>query len=191
MNRSFFCVSLLCLFTLSAIAQNQDYYSIDTHLRYEDYEYLPSIKTVMLHHDLGDPNATNDQLSDQVLSLNTRDRLLLSFDDLEGGNKDLSYTFIHCDVHWQPSDINFFDVVKGYTEDRIRDYSTAFNSYQSYTHYSLSFPNESIRPIKSGNYIIKVYADSDQEKLVLTRRFIIVHRKVITKRQEKNNITII
>ena len=144
----------------------------------------------MLHHDLGDPNATNDQLSDQVLSLNTRDRLLLSFDDLEGGNKDLSYTFIHCDVHWQPSDINFFDVVKGYTEDRIRDYSTAFNSYQSYTHYSLSFPNESIRPIKSGNYIIKVYADSDQEKLVLTRRFMIVDRKVTIKGEVNQPISV-
>src|ERR1017187_2865331 len=79
-------------FSLPSYSQTPDYYSIDTHLRYEDYEYLPNIKTVMLHHDLGDPNSTNDQLSDQVISLKTSDRLLLSFDDLDGGTKDFSYT---------------------------------------------------------------------------------------------------
>jgi len=173
-------LSVLVL-NLSSQAQTPDYYSTDNHLRYEDYEYMPNIKTVMLHHDLGDPNSTNDQLSDEVISMKTSDRLLLSFDDMDGGTKDFSYTFIHCDSHWQPSDINFFDVVKGYTEDRIRDYRSSYNTYQLFTHYSLSFPNESIRPIKSGNYIIKVYQDGDQDKLVLTRRFMIVDRKVTIK----------
>ncbi len=153
----------------------------DNHLRYEDYEYLPFIKTVLLHKDLGNPTSTNDQLSDAIINLNTSDKLLLSFDDLEGGTKDFSYTFIHCDAHWQPSDIDVFSYLKGYTEDRLTDYHSSYNTLQPYTHYNLSFPNENIRPTKSGNYVILIYADNDKEKPVLTRRFMIVDRHVTIK----------
>jgi len=153
-------------------------YAKDNHFRYDDYEYSSNIKTVMLHRDLGDPTSTNDQLSDPIISLGAHERLLLSFDDLNGGGRDYYYTFIHCDAHWQPSDINIYDVIKGYTEDRITNYSSSSNTYQNYTHYSLSFPNEAIRLMISGNYIIKVFADDDPDQVVLTRRFMIVDRHV-------------
>ncbi len=176
----------LCTIAFATVSQFNLYsqsYVAENHLRYENYEYNPNIKTVLLHKDLGNPFSTNDQLADEVISLNTNDKLLLSFDDLEGGTRDYSYTFIHCDAHWQPSDVDIFSYIKGYTDDRITDYHSSYNTIQSFTHYNLSFPNENIRLTKSGNYIIMVYADNDKEKLVLTRRFMIVDRHVSIKAQ--------
>jgi hypothetical protein len=61
---------------------------------------------------------------------------------------------------------------------KIITFTFSFNTNQNYTHYELLFPNGDIRPTKSGNYIIKVYADNDPENIVLTRRFIVFDSKV-------------
>ncbi|MEI6816845.1 MAG: DUF5103 domain-containing protein [Bacteroidota bacterium] len=172
---------LVAVFSAGLTFSQNAEYAVDIHLRYEDYTYLQNIRTVLLHKDLGDPSSTNDQLSDPIINLNTNDHLVLSFDDLDGGLKDLYYTFVHCDAHWQPTNMDIFDYIKGYTDDRITDNRAAFNTIQQYTHYNLSFPNDAIRLTKSGNYIILVYQDSDKEKLVLTRRFMIADRHVTIK----------
>ncbi len=151
----------------------------DVRIVMENHEYQPNIRTVMLHRSAPDRMSDIDQLSEPVVALNTNDKLLLSFDDLQGGAREYYYTFLLCTANWEESnDLVMFDYIKGYTEDRITDYKYSFNTIQPFTHYKIIFPNDNIRPIKSGNYVVLVYADSDKEKPVLTRRFMIVDQKV-------------
>ena len=100
----------------------------------------------------------------------------LSFDDLEGDEKNYSYTIIHCTYDWRRSKIGPTEYLSGLAEDNIRDYNNAFNTYQAYTHYKLTIPNERVAVKISGNYILQIKNDFDE--LVFTRRFMVYEPKV-------------
>lgn len=151
-------------------ADTADYYKTN-YLRYEDYTYQPTIRTALLYKYGSD-------LSAPILELNGTDKLQLSFDDLDAVSKNLYYTFVHCDALWQPSNLTTSDYIDGYAEDKITEYLFSFNTIQQYIHYTLVFPGETTKLTKSGNYIIKVFSDLDQTKLVLTKRFMIVDPKI-------------
>lgn len=152
-----------------------DYYSDNT-LRYENYVYKPNVKTVQLYDE-------SFELSQPLLSLGSTEKLKLSFDDLDADLKTYSYTIIHCNANWEPSDLVPAEYIDGFADNNINDYRYSYNTLQKFTHYTASFPNNSMRITKSGNYIVKVYADGDPASLVLTRRFMIYDNrlKVVTR----------
>jgi hypothetical protein len=149
-----------------------DYYS-SGHIRYADHIYKPNIKSILLYK-LG------FRLSDPIIQLNTGDKLQLEFDDVQGSMKDYYYTFTHCSALWVPSEIWANEYLDGLMEDHIEKYEFSFNTRQTYTHYSVTFPNEHISIKLSGNYILRVYTrDEDgEEELAFTRRFMVFDPKV-------------
>lgn len=138
---------------------------------YENRVYLPEIRSVQLYN-------SDEEQSLPVLELGGGGTLLLSFDDLRGGFHDFYYTVEHCTAEWKASGLPQIQYLKGFPGERIRDYRSAANTYQQYTNYQLEIPDFSIEPLISGNYILKIYQDNDPEKLVLTRRFYVLERKV-------------
>jgi hypothetical protein len=144
---------------------SDDYYGDNT-LRYENYVYKPNIRTVQLY-------AESFVLSQPLLALGSEEKLLLEFDDLDADLKSYSYTIIHCNANWEPSDLVTAEYIDGFADNNINDYRYSFNTLQKFTHYSTTFPNNTLRITKSGNYILKVYVNSDPSDIVLTRRFMI------------------
>ena len=112
-----------------------------------------------------------------IITLNSNEKLILCFDDLDEEGRYLKYTFIHCTHDWKPDGMNQIEYLEGFTEDEITDYEYSFNTITSYTHYSLVFPGEMMRITKSGNYILFVY-DETPETPVLTRRFVVQEEQV-------------
>lgn len=164
----------LFFITNISFAQNDqdtsDYYH-SNYLRFENYIYAENIKTVILEK-------YRLQLSDPVIELNTDDKLILTFDDLNSEAKNYSYTFIHCNADWTPSNIIISQYLKGFFDDRITDYRYSFNTKQAYTHYTLLFPNENLNPALSGNYILKVFETDNPDSVIITRRWLMLENKV-------------
>jgi hypothetical protein len=119
-----------------------------------------------------------NQLAYPILRLNTSDQLELHFDDLEGGVKNYFYTFQLCNEDWTPAPVSEFDYLKGFSQIRIDNYQLSSMSLTRYTHYQAVLPDPNCIPIHSGNYLLKVFLDSDTSKLAFTRRFLVTDAKV-------------
>lgn len=117
------------------------------------------------------------EYSNPLISLNTNEKLLLSFDDLDADVKEYMFTIVHCDAYWKPSDLRPDEYIKGYEDDYIYQYEFSMNTLQAYTHYSLSFPTEDLSPKISGNYILKAFIEN-QDSLYFTRRFMVMEQKL-------------
>lgn len=150
-----------------------DYYK-DDYIRYDDHIYSGNIRTIQLYRE-------GWELAVPLITLNSGENLILSFDDLDGDLKNYKYTLIHCSADWKPTDLLPTEYLDGYTEDNIIEYEYSFNTIQPYTHYSLTFPGEMVKPLLSGNYIIKVFLDDANKTIVFTRKFMIVEPHVSVK----------
>lgn len=137
---------------------------------YSNHVYKKNIQTVQL-------TAPDFELSQALLYLNSG-QLQLSFDDLNAELQSYSYTFIHCNANWEPSDMMSSEFIDGFADNAMTDYRYSNNTLQKYIHYQALFPNNSTRFTKSGNYILKLYQDNDPDDVVLTRRFMICESRV-------------
>lgn len=153
-------LALLGLF-ITAVVLAQDEY-------YDNVSLDESIATVILQKNIGiyDPSP--------IINLGTNEKLKLSFDKLEPQNEFLNYSLIHCNRDWVPSNLQPMDYIEGNTMGEITDFKFSTNTYQTYTHYSLVFPSDEMQITKSGNYVLKVYRNFDEEDVLLIRRFMVV-----------------
>ncbi len=130
-----------------------------------------NIKTVLLHK-------AGFEMSEPIIQLNSNEKLLLSFDDLNDIKvKNFKYTIQHCNARWEASDLLTNQYILGFQEDYINNYEFSLNTMVPYIHYRLEFPNEYLAPILSGNYILKVYEDNE-ENLVFTKRFKVLEPQI-------------
>jgi hypothetical protein len=130
-----------------------------------------NIKTVLLSRsgDVYNPSP--------IVPLSGEYKLNLSFDYLSSENKFFQYTFYHCDANWEPTNLEQNEYLDGNFINEISDFKFSTNTLQTYVHYKLTFPNEEINFTKSGNYILKIFTNFDQEELAFTRRFMVVDTK--------------
>jgi len=112
--------------------------------------------------------------SQPVLELGADQRLLLKFDELTEGVTNFVYTITHCDSEWYPSRLVQSEYMEGFIENPVTDYAASVNTTSKYTNYLLSLPNENVRFLISGNYLLSVFDEADRSTPVITRRFYMV-----------------
>lgn len=122
-----------------------------------------------------------------ILGLGSSDQLLLQFDDLDNYLKQYSYRFIHCDANWQPSIMHEGDYLDGFSENYISDYGYSLNTKVPFVHYKIAFPNDQVKLKLSGNYLIQVYLGSDQENIIISKRFYVLDSKVSARMRVKQS----
>lgn len=165
-------ISIIILYAAASFSQDA--------FQYRNKIYKAGIKTVLFYR-------AGWEFTYPVLELNSGKKLILEFDDLNPNTSDYYYTVIHCSADWQPSDLNPIEYIQGYEENQLDKYENSFGTLIPFTHYTLSFPNEDLKPVISGNYLLLVYEDYDKTKPVLTRRFYVVVPKVKTEATVKRS----
>ena len=152
-------------------------------LVYDDFVYKDNIKTPMCYLE-------GDMLSAPYIELESG-RLKVRFDDISDEIKDYYYTVIHCDYQWNPSDLDKLDYMTGFFENTITESEGSFNTQTDYIHYQFSFPNDMTGVSISGNYLMVVYEDGDEENVIISRRFVVYEQlvNIDTHLKEATNIS--
>jgi hypothetical protein len=139
--------------------------------RKPDHIYMSNIKTPVLFQQ-------NDQHSIPLLHLQSSDLVELHFDDIAGVPKNYYYTYQLCNADWTLAQLNPFDYISGFPQNRISMYRVSSVAATRYVHYQVLLPEKNCVPTKSGNYILKVFLDGDTSKLAFTKRLYVLDEKV-------------
>lgn len=136
-----------------------------------DKIYRLNIKSVLLYPNL-------NETFQPVIQLNSSDFLTLRFDDLLDDVQQYAYRIIHCNPSWEVSGISEFEYINGFNGNPIDDYTFSINTRVPYVNYSLQIPNEDVQLKISGNYILQVYNENDEDQIVFEKRFYVISPKV-------------
>lgn len=153
-------VLIACLFSLPAFSQAEN----------EDMVLLDYIRSVRFF-------PAGDDLSPPILWMGQSGALVLGFDDLSGDNNNYWYTLEQCNADWSPGQLQEFEWLQGFNNNRIDQQSFSFAPRTKYIHHRLTIPNRDVRITKSGNYLLKVWLEGND--LAIIRRFIVAENQVI------------
>lgn len=142
--------------------------SIQAEVRYHTQSFNNQVKTLRI------TEVNGEQLIRPILFLNDNRQLEISFDELSHDPHFYSYTVIHCNADWTPSDLHSSEYLQGFTSLDIQDYEFSSNTTQIYTHYRFEIPNLDMNLMLSGNYAVLIYEDGDKDQLVATACFSVV-----------------
>ncbi len=129
-----------------------------------------------------DPNIRSAQLVLEgaalflpIMDINAANNTMrLQFDHIGEEIMDYSYTIVHCNSDWQPSELEDNQYIKGYAVNNVDSIFISQNTIIDYTHYFVKLPNSNMHWTKSGNYLLKILDNQDDLKVVLVRRFVVV-----------------
>ncbi len=113
-----------------------------------------------------------------VLELGNSQKLVCKFDELSRNPKSYHYTLIHCDADWNPSRVAVSEYMDGFPENPVNDYAYSINTTIPFVNYRLVLPNENVKIRISGNYLLKIWENSDKDKPVLVRPFYVSEKQV-------------
>jgi len=144
----------------------------------------PNIKTILLYK-------TGQDLSMPVISFNDGETLHLDFDYLDKAADNYNYSVVNYMYNWVINTISENLYLDGFNNYPINNYRSSLNTTRPYTHYSAEIPDEYLKFLSSGNYILKIYKNSNPEDVVFTKRFCIMENLVEIKstinRTDDNN----
>lgn len=136
-----------------------------------DHVYKPNIHSVKLFK-------YGDIYGYPIINLKSGEQLELHFDDLDADVKNYYYTYQLCNADWSPAEIQPFTYIQGFQSTRLNTYRYSSISFTRYTHYQAILPDRNSIPLLSGNYLLKVFRNSDTSDLLFTKRFLVVDNKV-------------
>lgn len=98
-----------------------------------------------------------------VMPLGGANYMEISFDDLQHNFVRYTYTITHCNADWKQSDLIRSEYMDGFDDNRIDEYDQSMNTEMEYNHYTFTLPNEDVKLLVSGNYIINIFEDGEDE----------------------------
>ncbi len=122
-------------------------------------------------HSLQVQLASNEFAPPVLMLDGSNDKLVVTFDEMTNETHDLRYKLIHCNADWTPSALIESEYVDGfnYADIEERDFSSA--TFADYVHYRFELPNDNMHFLVSGNYLVQVYPQDDEDKILLQGRF--------------------
>ena len=133
--------------------------------------------------------AGDDWMTMPIAELNGDTPIIISFDELSHTYHRYSYSVQHCEADWTPStELIESDFVDGFaTGNTIDDNEQSINTNVLYTHYKLQIPNDHCRLKLSGNYIVIVYDEDNDDTPVLKACFMVAENRMSVRMEVSSN----
>ncbi|WP_181308912.1 DUF5103 domain-containing protein [Rufibacter sp. XAAS-G3-1] len=138
-------------------------------IRYEDAVYSTDVRSVQFY---AQSYNVGDVLAPPVVSLEQSSPLVLEFDRMTAPRGRAVVKFYHCNVNWQPSQLQPLQYVQDYNEFFINEVEPSAGTKVPYWHYRFQLPRVKL----SGNYVMEVSEEGGN--LLLSRRFVIFEEQV-------------
>lgn len=145
------------------------------------YSYPQAYKTQSLSEDVHtvQVNKNGNWASIPVIDLSGDNYININFDILgEYSYRALKYRIINCDADWNKSRLLDIEYLDGFNDLLIDDYAQSVNTIVDYTNYNFQIPNDRQRLKLSGNYAVEVYAEDEQNKVLLMACFSVLDSKI-------------
>ena len=152
---------LLLFLELGCASSNQDGRHQTENIRTESTEgafALPQqkappndIQSIQLHPK-GQPGSA------PIISLDSDEKLALSFDYLGTQSRQFRVEVSHRNRQWQKSSISPSTYLDSFSQTYIQNSRSSFTNRPSYQHVEFEFPNDQLRPVVSGNYLLEIYS---------------------------------
>jgi len=133
--------------------------------------FSPVVKTLQV-------KANGDWLLPPVINLEGNDYIEICFDELSAQQTRFTYSITHCNADWTKSGLNPVEYMTGFQNQLIYDYATSFNTTMDYIHYKLFLPNDDTHFLVSGNYVVHISEEGNENKPVLAACFSVVDQQV-------------
>ncbi len=114
-----------------------------------------------------------DDYAPPVITLNTSDRIVISFDEISEDRHYLRYSLVHCNADWQPSQLVDSEYTNGFNYGDVEDYEYSSATTVHYVNYRVELPNDQLSFTVSGNYLLQVYYEEDPDEILLQARFMV------------------
>lgn len=111
-----------------------------------------------------------------IIELDSPDKLVLAFDYLGAESRQFRIEVSHRNQQWQESGIGPSTYLDSFSYTYIQESKASFTNHPSYQHVEYKFPNNELRPVVSGNYLIEVYSYEDGN-LLFSMPFFITENK--------------
>lgn len=128
--------------------------------------FSPDYRTLTIESD-------RDRLAPIVLVKGMDDRLVIGFDGMGDEREYLRYSIFHCDADWRLSDLVDSEVFDGFNYADVEDYAFSRGTITHYVHYTITLPNDAFSFRLSGNYLLRVYPETEPENVLLQTRFMV------------------
>ncbi len=101
--------------------------------------------------------------------------LTLEFDLMEPSGRPLSAYFYHADRSWR-RDLSPSEYLESFQRDDLLDYQPSIATEIRYTHYNYTFPNNDIRFLLSGNYVLRITEQGREDTVLFETPFFITEQ---------------
>ncbi|MDE7443799.1 MAG: DUF5103 domain-containing protein, partial [Muribaculaceae bacterium] len=108
-----------------------------------------------------------------VIILDSPEQITVEFDEVAEERRYMRYRLIHCNADWQPSNISESEYLDGFNIGDITEHDFSQATTVHYVHYRLALPNEDMRPLLSGNYLLQIFDEQNPDEVLLQARFMI------------------
>ncbi len=132
--------------------------------KYQTKIFVPDILTLQAY-------LAGDELQDPIIRMNSGNQIQISFDQMSHNLQYYSYSVELCNADWTPTTLLPIEYLEGFNDNPIEESNISFNTTFDYIKYSFMIPNENVKLLLSGNYVVKIYETDNPEKIVATACF--------------------
>jgi hypothetical protein len=140
-------------------------------IEFKDEIFKSFVKTIRLYPRF---NNVDQDLQAPIVSLSSSTGLILEFDILLEDYEPFQAKLIHCNANWTRSMLSDIEILADYNSFDLNDFKYSENTNTLYTQYIFEVPPTKV----SGNFILMVYQNNDQQDILFTSRFIVFENRV-------------